>query len=330
MSKQKIFGIIVLGLFTLLFIFNWTSKKHKPAEKVVLEEVTVEEDPFEEIVSVEESPTPQKETVVLKPLSDDSVLPPDIDRMTQLFQPYPPLLPIVETVVYSSRVSWLSGRAAYLGDYASHYQTSKHFISRSLHGMENYLSDIVSKGDRFNVLRNDKELEFHLVLDLSRLKMWVYCHDKDENQRILLKSYPVCAGRPDSNRRSGFLTPLGTFLLGNEIAVYKKGSMGTYRNKVVEMVSVFGQRWIPLEREIANCTGSCKGLGIHGAPWHREGNEWVENRACIGFYESNGCIRLRAEDIEELFAVIISRPAYLHIVRDFTEASLPGKEFKRV
>ncbi|MCC5831724.1 MAG: L,D-transpeptidase [Chlamydiales bacterium] len=321
MNRGKILAFAAVGLILALTLLNWPSNRQPEISAPI--EVAVEEAALIEEIN---DPSPNQ-PLALQPLSDDSCLPPDIDRMAQLFNPYPPLLPIVETISYTGRVDWLTGRAAYLGDYASHFQTSKHFISRSLHGMGDYLSDVVSKGDRFNVLRTDKEIEFHLLLDLSRLKMWVYYYDRDEDQRVLLKSYPVCAGKLDARTLSGSLTPLGTFSLGNEIAVYRPGAIGTYKSDVVEMITIFGVRWIPFEREVAHCTGPCKGLGIHGTPCHRDNKgELVENHRCIGHYESNGCIRLHTHDIEELFSVIVSRPAFIHIVRDFTEAKLPGKE----
>ena len=313
MSKSKIVLVAAAGCILLFTICLWP-KKTVPVQHNLLEEMVISEEPSEE--------------VVVAPISDDSQLPLDVDRMGQLFNPHPPLLPIVETVSYTGRVPWLTGRAAYLGDWASHYKTSKHFISRSLHGMGNYLSDIVSTGDRFNVLRTDKEIEFHLLLDLSRLKIWVYYLDKGDNQRVLLKSYPVCAGRLNAERTSGSLTPLGTFSLGSEIAVYKPGSVGTFQNQLKEMITIFGVRWIPLDREIALCTAACKGLGIHGIPWRHDPQtgELVEYRDCIGHYESNGCIRLKTEDIKELFALIVSRPAFIHIVNDFSDGTLPGEE----
>ena len=327
MSKLKIFGFGAVFLFLTLLVMKWPSQKALP-EDIVIEDLPVEESvalvvkPQEPVIPTHVPAPP------ILPSSDDSVLPPDVDRIAEIFTPYPPLLPIVETITYAGRVSWVTGRAAYLGDYASHYRTSKHFISRSLHGMGSYLSDVVAKGNRFNVLRTDKKIEFHLLLDLSRLKLWVYALDKDEDQKTLLKSYPVCAGRLNSSRRSGSLTPCGTFSLGEEIAVYKPGAMGTYKNASKEMIAIFGTRWIPLGREVAHCDAPCKGLGIHGAPYRKDPNtgESVEHRSCIGRYESNGCIRLRSEDIEELFALIVSRPSFIHIAKDFTEAKIPGEE----
>lgn len=327
MSKLKILGFGALFLLLAFLVVKWPSQ-HIPPEDIVIDDLPVEES----IALVVETPQPIVQSHApappILPVSDDSVLPPDVDRMAEIFNPYPPLLPFVETITYSGRVAWVTGRAAYLGDYASHYKTSKHFISRSLHGVGCYLSDVVAKGNRFNVLRNDKEIEFHLLLDLSRLKLWVYALDKDEDQKTLLKSYPVCAGRLNAHRRSGSLTPCGTFSLGEEIAVYKPGVIGTYKNTPKEMIGIFGTRWIPLDREIAYCDGPCKGLGIHGIPFKKDPatGELVEHRACIGQYESNGCIRLQTEDVEELFALIVSRPSFIHIAKDFTEAKIPGKE----
>lgn len=331
---SKAFAITALAASALVAAFFWT--KSAPQEKAVEVEIVQEED-----ISIEEVIFPQEERVetvpyvvqdvklemTLKPTSNDQDLPQDVDHVSQLFQPYPPLLPIVETVTYVSRVAWLAGRSAYLGDYAAHYQTSKHFISRSLHGMGHYLSDAVSKGDRFNVFRTDKKIEFHLVLDLSRLKLWLYYFDCNADQKILLKTYPVCAGRLDSRSLSGSLTPLGTYALGAEGTVYQEKLMGLYRNETTEMISVFGSRWIPLSREVAKCTASSKGLGLQGVPWVRSSDgELKELRECIGKYESGGCIRLLTEDIEELFALVTSKPTFIHIVKDFFNAEVPGKE----
>jgi len=337
MSTKKILSFSLVGLGLVLVLFNLPLKKHKNIQKSVLKEEIIEVSAATEIETLPYTAAEVAEEVVslakavaepLQSISDDAALPKDVDRMAALFQPYPPTLPIVKTVSYSGRVDWLTGRAAYLGDYASHYQTSKHFISRSLHGMGNYLSDVVSTGDRFNVYCPDKEIEFHLVLDLSRLKIWLYYFDKDDNIRQLLKSYYVCAGRLDSSRISGCLTPTGTFLIGNDVAVNQPGGVGNFKNETREVITVFGVRWIPLAREIANCTGSSKGLGLHGVPWKRssETHELQECRECIGNYESSGCIRLLSEDIEEIYSVIVAKPTYIHIVRDFTEAQLPGKD----
>lgn len=331
MSTSKVLAIAIVALTGLVAFFSWPSKeKLVDPEQQVVEIAPIAEIEAVPIAIIEESPPVRAVSVECTPLksrSEDKDLPADVDRMAQLFQPYPPTLPFVETIAYTGRVDWVAGRSAYLGDYASHFQTSKHFISRSLHGAGTYLSDRVSKGDRFNVYRKDKQIEFHLVLDLSRLKLWLYCYDKGEDAKILLKTYPVCAGKLDPHSRSGSLTPLGTFAIGNDFAVYDKGVKGNFKNESCEMVTVYGMRWISLGRELAGCTGSSKGLGLHGVPWRRSpsGEELVESRNLIGNYESGGCISLLTEDIEELYAVIVSKPAILHIVEDFIDAKVPGK-----
>lgn len=326
MSKGKIYTLLVaIGIGALTFIM-WPAKQEEVSLPIKEEPLALIPPPSISPITPPFVPPPKEET--FHSLSDESQLPKDVDRMTLLFQPFPPTHPLVETISYASRVAWLTGRSAFLGDYASHYKTSKHFISRSLHGIGNYLSDKVSMGDRFNVLRTDKEIEFHLVLDLSRLKMWVYALDKGTQNRYLLKTYPVCAGRLDKTKLSGSLTPIGTFALGEEIAVYKPGTKGTIKNKTAEYITIFGKRWIPLKQEVANCSESCKGLGIHGMPWEMEltSGKYIEKRDGMGQFESEGCIRLLSEDIEELFSVVVSRPGFIHIVKDFTLANLPGKE----
>ena len=68
--------------------------------------------------------------------------------------------PIVETITYTSRVPWLKGRPAWIADYASFHQTSRHFIARSLNGKEDYETQKVSPGDTFNVIKKDKSIVF--------------------------------------------------------------------------------------------------------------------------------------------------------------------------
>lgn len=317
MSKTRLILFGMMAAVAMFLVMRMPTKKE--AEVIPVQDVYVDDDKGRSRGPDE----PEEENgVQLEITRDDSYLPPEVNRMAELFNPRCPRLPIVETVTYSSRVPWLDGRLAFLGDYASKYKTSKHFISASLHGMGNYLSDKVANGNCFNVLREDKQLEFHLVLDISRTKLWVYYYDVEENARCLLKSYPVCCGKLTSR---GSLTPTGVYALSQEIAVYKEGMVRTVKNTPLEMVTVFGTRWIPFGEEIANCSASGRGVGIHGTPWARSEEGLVENRECIGNYESEGCVRLLTEDIEELFALIVSRPSYIHCVQDFADAHLPGK-----
>jgi hypothetical protein len=87
---------------------------------------------------------------------------PEADRIEELFVK-DSKLPIVETITYKSRVNWQKGRPAWLSDYAAHFETSRHFIARSLNGKADYLKQDLLEGDRFNILRKEKDIRFHLI-----------------------------------------------------------------------------------------------------------------------------------------------------------------------
>ncbi len=256
-----------------------------------------------------------------------NTLKPHSDRIAELFDRGESKLPIVETLTYRSQVSWLKGRPAWLSDYAKHYGTSRHFIARSLTGKIDYFKKDIAEGDRFNVLRKDKEINFYLVVDTSCCRLWLYALDKSKNQRILLKDYAVGLGRKDETQVSGLLTPFGQYTLGERIAIYKPKMMGYHKGKKIEMIQVFGTRWIPFEKEVSSTTRPAKGFGIHGVPWKpNEKGELIENVSSIGHYLSDGCIRMATKDIEELFAIIITKPTIIELVDNFHQAKLPGKE----
>ena len=290
----------------------------------------------ESAVSLKTQPSINQDVIFVEPVKTSlksTPLPsetdfPLIDRMHQLFSTGSSKLPIVETVEYLSTVPWLKGRPAWLADYAVHYNTSKHFISRSLSGSDNYFIQTLSQGSRFNVFCKDKKIEFHLVVDMTRLKLAFYYLDLDTHERVLLKVYRVGLGRMDSKSASGYLTPFGCYQLGEKVSIYKPGVMGLFHEQKAEMIRVFGSRWIPFDSEIAGCTEAAKGYGIHGAPWvvDSKTGSLVENRECIGKYESDGCIRLLLEDIEEIYAIVITKPTFIHIVKNFHAAVLPGVE----
>lgn len=261
----------------------------------------------------ETTPTPAKSAEDL----------PDANRIEELFIIGDHKLPIVETITYKSHVPWQKGRPAWLSDYAAHYTTSRHFIARSLNGKPDYLKQELAEGDRFNVLRQDKNFEFYLVVDTSRCRMWFYYIDLDAKKKVLLKTYQVGLGRLDASKTSGLLTPMGKYTLGSRVAIYKPKMMGTYQGKNTEMITIFGSRWIPFDKEVAETTAPAKGFGLHGTPWTAgPKGELVDDTSSLGKYESDGCIRLSTPDIDEVFAIVISRPTTIEIVRDFNESSL--------
>lgn len=308
LSTVAVFGFIgVLGVM-----------KKKP-----IEQEGIAKDIQQEVIPLEENVAPR---IVEAAAIDDA--PKEVDRIRQLFTTGPNKLPIVETVKYTSRVPWLKGRPAWITDYASYYNTSRHFIARSLNGKPDYFTQKVASGDKFNVFRKDKNFDFHLIIDLSKCKMFFFYHDNDTNERVLLKTYTVGVGRREDNAPSGSLTPLGKYRLGDKVAIYKEGVMGYFQGNQVEMLQVFGTRWIPFAEEIEGCTEDAKGYGIHGAPWyHRaEDGTLVEDRESVTRFESDGCTRLLKEDMEELFSIVITKPAYVQIVKTFSDAQLPGIE----
>lgn len=304
--------ICLFGLIGLLALFREDSDEGDP------------------VIAAEEGPdsSSAEERTNDEVFGRTEVVLPDGDRMEELFNTGLPKLPIVQTISYSSRVPWLQGRSAWVEHYAAHYGTSRHFIARSLNGRPDYESQNVANGDRFNVFVEDKPISFHLVVDNSRCRLWVYCLDEETGIRTLLKAYPVGLGRPDPRRAFGSLTPVGVYTLGDKIAIYRPGKVGLYNKQKVEMISVFGTRWIPFDEEIEGCTAPSKGLGLHACPCVRNERtgEWEEDRSGLGKYDSDGCIRLATEDMEELFAVVITKPTKVYLVRDFFDASLPGTE----
>lgn len=345
MSLGKILAItavILCSILTIAWIFKGGSEPVSPpvqqAKKIQKNEKNlIEVDLDQETMSakpVQIQPVPVQPPVVQvqEPVSEPKKVAiepqkpielPEENRIDQLFSTKGEKLPIVETITYKSRVAWQKGRPAWLSDYASHYETSRHFIARSLNGKPDYLKQDLAEGDKFNVLRQDIPIEFQLVIDASRCKLWFYYIDKSKNEKVLLKTYPVCLGRPDSSKVSGLLTPLGKYSLGKKVATYKPTVMGHYKGQKTEMISVFGTRWIPFDKEISNCTLPSKGFGIHGVPWVKnDKGTWEQDLTSLSHYESDGCVRMASDDIEEIFAIIITKPTSIELIKDFSQSDI--------
>lgn len=261
---------------------------------------------------------PSCETVAITPLKVSEERFDSVDRIRLFFTKGTDKFPIVQTLSYTSYVPWLKGRAAWLADYARHFSTSKHFISRSLSGNKiDYFSQKIALGDQFNVLRTDVNFNFYLLVDLSRLSLFFYYQDFDRMERVLVKTYPIGAGRLDSSLSSGSLTPVGVYKLGSKCCVYRSGQTGFFHNEKCEMIQIFGTRWIPFAEAVGEHTEAPKGYGIHGLPavFDPTLDQIVEKKELLGCYESDGCIRLCKDDIEELFSIIVSRETVVEIVK---------------
>jgi lipoprotein-anchoring transpeptidase ErfK/SrfK len=329
MGKSKNFVVGITLLFGVIGTIGYLKKKELPkeaSETIVatllptIQEVKIAEPIVQKVI------LPPKPT--LKEPAQAVATSPELDRVPLLFTLDSSKLPFVETISYTSRVPWLKGRAAWISDYASYYETSRHFIARSLNKKADYFSQKVGPGDRFNVFKKDKNIRFHLLVDLEENKMRFYCIDQDAGERMLLKTYKVGSGRSDAQKKSGYLTPVGKYELGSRIAVYKPGTMGLFKEQKTEMIRVFGTRWIPFAKELEGCSEPAKGFGIHGAPWTLDSatGQIVEDLSVIQKHDSDGCLRLAKEDIEELFAIIVSKPTTVEIVQHFADTTLPGVE----
>jgi len=294
---MKLFVLYTIAFLAVLFLFDsWRS--YSPTQA-----------PVKEITIAME--------VAAKPAQKSDAPLPSFDRINELFRLDSPL-PFVETLTYKPKVNWLKGRSAWVIDYANHFATSRYFIYRSL-GKEE-----ARDGDRFNVLKLDYPFHFHLLLDITRKQLWLAAVDEQEDKVEWLKNYTVCVGRHDVTRPSGYLTPTGTYALGDRIAVYAPESKGYYQGERVDMIHHFGTRWIPFEKEIKNCSSPAKSYGIHGVPWVKGANGWHEDCSSLGKNESDGCIRLKTSDVEELYSIISARAhsTTIEITHDFAKADL--------
>jgi lipoprotein-anchoring transpeptidase ErfK/SrfK len=300
----KYFVIATVMLFGVIGVVGWFKKEPK----------FVKEQKAEPVQEISLGTSSQPIPIQIAPVAAAEV--PEIDRVQQLFALDSSELPIVQTVSFTSRVPWLKDRPAWIADYASHFQTSRHFIARSLNRTTDYLTQKVHPGDRFNVFKEGKDIKFHLTVDLSKSRMWFYY--LDGNEKVLLKTYRVGLGKKDSRKTSGFLTPVGKFGLGEKIAIYKPGVIGFFQDEKVEMIRVFGTRWLPFEKEIEGCSEPAKGFGIHGVPWIQgPDGQLLEDKSKIGSYDSDGCIRMASEDVEEIFAIVITKPTTVEIVKEY-------------
>lgn len=336
-------GALLFGVIFVLAFFKEEKKEALPPAAVKTAVKVVTKTPTEVPLTLE-SPLPprpappstvakappasakSKEPLVSSTVDSKRAMMPDEDRVEELFKKGGSPFKFIETITYKSRVPWQKGRPAWLSDYASYYETSRHFIARSLNGKSDYFKQDINEGDRFNAFKKEVKLKFYLLVDASVCKMGLYALDETHNEVTLIKTYSVCLGRPDSGKISGLLTPLGRYSLGSRIAIYKPKVMSYHNGKKIEMVRVFGSRWIPFDKEIADASAPAKGFGIHGVPWTETGKgELSQDKSSLGKYESDGCIRLSTEDMEELFAIIITKPAEIEIVRHFNEASLNKK-----
>ncbi|MEI6563382.1 MAG: L,D-transpeptidase family protein [bacterium] len=135
--------------------------------------------------------------------------------------------------------------------------------------------DIIRPGQRLKVFTGKMEM----VVSKSRHDLLLTANGR------FLKRYRVATGRFEK-------TPVGTFAVSERIPEppwhREDGRIVPFGDKE----NILGSRWMGLKA--AGNTPEIKGYGIHG----------TSDLASLGKSESAGCIRLKNEDVEELFELV--------------------------
>lgn len=133
---------------------------------------------------------------------------------------------------------------------------------------------------------------FHVLVKRNEKRLHLYCGG------VLVETWPVAVGRP------GYETKLGEFRVRTKMD--KPDWTDPANRRVVpfgDPENPLGTRWI----------GFAEGLGIHGT-WEPES---------MGREASHGCIRMRNEDVEVLFDLLVRGESVVKIV---AEAAAPEAE----
>ena len=172
------------------------------------------------------------------------------------------------------KINYVCKSTDYLQNIASAHNTSIDLIQLSNH-MKSADSSIW-EGRVFRIYKGDWRVR------ISKKTLMLYLYDKDK----LFKIYHVGIGR--ENR-----TPDGVFVVRSKV---KEPTWYAPSGKVVPYsgaLNVIGSRWLSLAPEGGTDKG-LSGYGIHG----------TADPDSIGKTVSNGCVRMRNVEVEELFMII--------------------------
>ncbi len=148
---------------------------------------------------------------------------------------------------------------------AKQFGVTVDFIKRC----NNMTNDIIRPGQKLRIYTG----KFSVVVDKSQNILMLYADDD------LIKVYKVSTGKNNS-------TPVGEF----EVTTKLKNPVFFYNGKRIgpgDPENILGSRWIGLSYG----NGS---YGIHG----------TTSPETIGTQETNGCVRMKNEDVEELYMFI--------------------------
>jgi len=151
-----------------------------------------------------------------------------------------------------------------LAKIASRFNTTVELLKRS----NNLKSDLILPGKSLKV----NKAKFTILVDKSKNTLTLRKSDGE-----VIKTYTVSTGE-------NFSTPTGTFKIEEKLVSplwYKIGAIVEPNSKEYEL----GSRWMGL---------SAEGYGIHG----------TKDSASIGKHITKGCVRMKNQDVEELYAII--------------------------
>jgi lipoprotein-anchoring transpeptidase ErfK/SrfK len=152
-----------------------------------------------------------------------------------------------------------------LAKIASGYSTTVELIKRA----NNLRSDLIMPGMRLKV----QNRPFHIIVDNTQCILTVLLGDE------VIKTYDVATGKNNS-------TPIGEFTVKDKLTDpvwYNKGIAIPPESPE----NVLGTRWLGL-------TTPESGYGIHG----------TTEPESIGYQSTEGCVRMRNDDVEELYSII--------------------------
>jgi lipoprotein-anchoring transpeptidase ErfK/SrfK len=155
----------------------------------------------------------------------------------------------------------------------------------NLNGIE---PEKILAGAKLQVVRGP----FHVLVLRDRRVLRLYAGG------VFVQEYGVATGKPGHETRTG------------DFKVQSKIMNPSWTNPETHAVVPFGEPENPLG---TRWMGFTEGLGLHGT-WENES---------IGKAASSGCIRMRNEDVEELFDLLVIGESAVRIVEDLPAA--PGK-----
>jgi LysM repeat protein len=141
---------------------------------------------------------------------------------------------------------------------------------------------------------------FHAVVTKSAFRMDIYLKDPADGQMLYIRSFPVGLGTDDS-------TPLGDFVIRPRSKVVNPGWTNPRTGETFsrdDPKNPIGEFWMALEGVQAE-TANLSGYGIHGT---------IEPDS-IGTQSSMGCVRLRDEDIAQVYYLLWEGESTVKIVR---------------